>query len=418
MTLRSALRTCGSAALLVLAAWLVALLGLRETGDAASRGALLPAEPERYSEPAPLLAQNPAVQRVAERSARDGSAALSADSSDAAPLVKLSALHERYAGRLLALVHPELGSPVPDPVERGACSFLLRLVDAASGEPAASVVQIWRLDAPESETMTRGDQFVREPLVPFEGTRVEGFAAGRYRLVAAESSASSDDPVAIDIDERTAECVVPVALPQRLAIELALFDLQGERLRDARAGVQSHSYARLRNARPRWELALRSPRFAYEDDLAHQGSGGGSARSSRSSPRRRQANALGWFELGSLREGTRTIEWPARLDASVEGAEGPLSFVFDLHPARTRWVSIVCPKELVLASLRCKDGTEASELAPHLRLQIEALPVALGEESQRWADVPIGVAVRRPEHPPLEFRFTARDLPLPIRWLD
>ncbi|MBL8899624.1 MAG: hypothetical protein JNM84_18480 [Planctomycetes bacterium] len=418
MTLRSALRTCGSAALLVLAAWLVALLGLREPGDAASRGALLPAEPERYSEPSPLLAANPAVQRLAERSARDGSIAMSADSSEAAPLVKLSALHERYAGRVLALVHPELGSPVPDPLEPGACSFLLRLVDASSGEPCESFVQLWRLDAPESETMTRGDQYVRDLLVPREGAHLEDLAAGRYRLVVAQSGASSDDPVPIDIDEGTTECVVPIALPQRLSIELALFDLRGERLNEARAGVQSHSHARLRNARPRWELAVRSPRFAYEDDLEHQGSGGGTSRSGRKSPRRLQANALGWFELGSLHEGTRTIEWPARLDASVEGADGPEGFVFDLHPARTRWVSIVCPKALVLASLRCKDGTEASELAPHLHLQIEALPVALGEESQRWADVPIGVAVRRPEHPPLEFRFTARDLPLPIRWLD
>lgn len=416
MTIRSALRTCGSAVLLVAAALLVARLFLPPGESASPRARIAELEPEAKSESAPLVAA-PALEVQRAPEGGEPHPVEHEPSLEPEP-VKLSALQARFAGRALALEHPEFGSPVPDPVETGSCAFLLRLVDAASGAPCASSVQLWRLDAPESETMTRGDQYVRALDVPIEGARVDGLAAGRYRLVAVESGASSDDPAAFVIEEAQSELVVPIARPQSIALELALFDLQGNRLREARAGAQLHYHMRRVTPGPRWELARRLPRWPFEDDVARIGSGGGWSTSARSSPRRMQANALGWFELGSLREGTREWQTPARIEASAGDAQGPKGFVLELHPARPRWVSVVCPKALVLASLRCRDGSDPIALASYLHLSVEALPVALGEETVRWAEVPVIASLRRPELPPLEFRFTARDLPLPIRWLD
>ena len=66
-------------------------------------------------------------------------------------------------------------------VERGRCALRVRLLDQVTGRPFASEVELWRLDLPDDESWTAGDQRQATAHVDPDGHTFADLPAGCYR---------------------------------------------------------------------------------------------------------------------------------------------------------------------------------------------------------------------------------------------
>ncbi|MCP3914948.1 MAG: hypothetical protein GY711_05295 [bacterium] len=109
----------------------------------------------------------------------------------------------------------------PDPIDTGSASLRLTLLDAATGDAAASPVVLWRLDAPANAYWSRGDQGVATLHVGGDGATFEGLAGGVYRTVCLGQRAGAEDPPAFFVSgatEHTLSLSMPTARPVRLVV--------------------------------------------------------------------------------------------------------------------------------------------------------------------------------------------------------
>jgi hypothetical protein len=82
----------------------------------------------------------------------------------------------------------------PDPTQTGPASLTLRLFDAHSGEPCASRVELWRVDAPQNDGWSAGDQLQASVEVDLDGARIPDLPEGRYRAACERAAASQELP--------------------------------------------------------------------------------------------------------------------------------------------------------------------------------------------------------------------------------
>ena len=114
----------------------------------------------------------------------------------------------------------------PDPVELGPAALDLRLTDARSGEPVASHVELWRIDAPGNEHWTDGDQLQDQAHVPVEGWLLTRLPEGRYRLVC-HAQAWDAQPPEIAVSAPRTRLDVAIELPRAFRVRVVVRDRYG-----------------------------------------------------------------------------------------------------------------------------------------------------------------------------------------------
>ena len=134
-----------------------------------------------------------------------------------------------------------VGSPPPDPVQLGAAALDLELVDAATEQPVASTVELWRIDAPESEHWTSGDQLQDQAQVPVEGWLFTNLPEGRYRVVC-QAQVWGDAAEEVEVRAPRTRFSLSIALPREFRVRLDVrnrFGVQVPSLSLATAGWEA-----------------------------------------------------------------------------------------------------------------------------------------------------------------------------------
>ena len=134
-----------------------------------------------------------------------------------------------------------VGSPPPDPVQLGSAALDLELVDAATEQPVASYVELWRIDAPENEHWTAGDQLQAQAQVPVEGWLFTKLPEGRYRLVC-HAQAWGEAPAEVEVRAPLTRFSLAIALPREFRVRLDVrnrFGVQVPSLSLATAGWEA-----------------------------------------------------------------------------------------------------------------------------------------------------------------------------------
>jgi hypothetical protein len=120
----------------------------------------------------------------------------------------------------------QIGPTPPDPVELGPAVLDLQLLDAATEQPIASYVELWRIDAPETVHWTAGDQLQDQAQVPIEGWAFTSLPEGRYRVVC-HAQAWGEDAAEVDVHAPRTRFNLAIAIPRAFRIRLDVRDRFG-----------------------------------------------------------------------------------------------------------------------------------------------------------------------------------------------
>lgn len=115
----------------------------------------------------------------------------------------------------------------PDPIESGPASLLLNLIDASSGAPVASRVELWRVDAPGNAAWTDGDQLQLAADVPAGGVRFWSLPEGRYRVVCDVARVDAPPPE-LELHAPLSERQVTLELPREFELRIRFLDHFGD----------------------------------------------------------------------------------------------------------------------------------------------------------------------------------------------
>jgi hypothetical protein len=137
--------------------------------------------------------------------------------------------------------HEVVGEAHPDPVEHGNALLDLRLIDKATGAAVASHVELWRLDAPENEHWTSGDQLQDQADVPLEGWIFTRLPEGRYRVVC-HREAWGEEPPEIEVTAPRTRLDVALVLPREFRIRLDVRDRFGNQVAGLALEERSFEY--------------------------------------------------------------------------------------------------------------------------------------------------------------------------------
>jgi len=120
----------------------------------------------------------------------------------------------------------ESGPTPPDPVQQGSALLDLQLLDTATKQPVASFVELWRLDAPENEDWTSGDQLQDQAQVPVEGWTFPNLPEGGYRIVC-HAQAWDEEVAAVDVRAPRTRTTLSIVIPREFRILLDVRDRFG-----------------------------------------------------------------------------------------------------------------------------------------------------------------------------------------------
>lgn len=301
----------------------------------------------------------------------------------------------------------------PDPLETGDCALFVEVYDLDSQSPIASSVHLWRLEAPENEHWNAGAQRQSEVHVGVEGSWIRDLPAGRYRALCVASRRNGDDPLEFNVSGATTRIRLGVEMPREREVMLRLYTADGALIRsaDVRFVVKGANHRSVK--RPDWATPRTSK---HEPTQVRFGVGGGYSGSRRSSPRRLQADAEGWFHIGVAREGDRRSTSNYRMEAQHDSLT-PLIHYFDGDEAELRFVSVLIDPTAAEQSVLTPEGLDCTEIEDRMRVTSSAVPYD-PDAVDVWRSVPIEAARRwGSDYEDLEFRFTIDELPLPTRVL-
>ncbi len=125
----------------------------------------------------------------------------------------------------------QMGPTPSDPVELGNAVLDLQLLDAATEQPVASYVELWRIDAPENEHWTAGDQLQDQAQVPVEGWAFRRLPEGRFRVVC-HAQVWGEDPSELEVRAPTTRASLSIKTPRAFRIHLDVRDRFGAQIAD------------------------------------------------------------------------------------------------------------------------------------------------------------------------------------------
>lgn len=281
----------------------------------------------------------------------------------------------------------------PDPLETGPATLTLRLVDARTGAALASRVELWRVDAPENESWSAGDQLQAIADVPSEGARLAGLPEGRYRADCACAAASRELP---ELELRAPHTAVELALelPREFELRVRFVDRFGEPYASAECS--------LRGMRSNFvpPPAVKSPRSPRRPDGARSGATSIGVGSRRPSRRSQGPQELAQTEDG-LNLGRHVAMSRANRMRQVLHLRAPDGALAEVEvPAHgegvVRMVAVGLPPDVAASRVRLPDGRPSAAVVDVLGLaqpctdferEWRAAPVRLETELAGFASV-------------------------------
>jgi hypothetical protein len=267
----------------------------------------------------------------------------------------------------------------PDPTQTGPASLTLRLVDAHSGEPLASRVELWRVDAPQNDGWSAGDQLQATVEVTRDGAWLADLPEGRYRAACERAAANQVLP---EFELRAPHTSIELALERPLEFELRVHfvDRFGEPYASAEWWEQhvrmlEPASAARRSRSPRvlpgsiWGLSFQHS-FAFDFEQPR--------------PRQTVVQSDDGILLGRHRACTRErgLRPVLRLRAP-DGALGELE-VPALGDGVVRFVVVGLPADVAASRVRLPDGRPSAAA-------VEALGLALlcADPERDWRSAPV-----------------------------
>lgn len=301
-----------------------------------------------------------------------------------------------------------------DEIERGTCVLHITVVDER-GEPMATTIDLWRIDAPATEHYTRGDQLQAEGLSVQRdppGIEIDELPEGMYRAFLHGLAKTLEDPPSFRVEG--ARTSIELEMPQRRLRKIALrvLDHEGSQVLEGIRRMHGQSvHAWNDDTRPPW-LQPRTLKPAPEGTTWEAtGSGGrfGSA-SGRYGPEPVETTLGTPFAWGSFRDDGRverrsrstqfTRKGWSSLRAKLSGSVG--------HDHTL--VGVQVPVEPIARAILLPTG-ERADKQPKARVRIESNAVleAALETSTSWLDLPIEISAEVPGYKKLKHTFTLRE---------
>lgn len=139
----------------------------------------------------------------------------------------------------------------------------VRLVDAETGGPVDMRVGLWRLDLPETETLTAGDVAVEPSTgIGVGGLEFHGLPAGRYRLHCFGQRKGASDPPAFAVSGGRTEFAALVRPPREFRVWVEVYDENSTRLDTCDRRLTGSRSSSIGLRAPRWA----SPRRHKDED--------------------------------------------------------------------------------------------------------------------------------------------------------
>ena len=293
----------------------------------------------------------------------------------------------------------------PDPLERGSCELMLRLVDIETGHPLEGQVELWRIAAPGNAAWTVGDRLQDQARVGPAGHRFRGLPEGRYRAHCTEQRAQAPDPDEFEvICPATAE-TLQLSVPREFRVFVDIYDSTGLLVHEALQSPPTESWS---SGHPEWARlrTLRDETLLFDSEVSSSVASG-EAWPVFSGPE--------GFELGVFREATRTRD----LERTVT-----------LHPSAGS--AVVCPirtpdgrdvhligTSIPLADIHhrvlLEDGSNALAAGARIEAQCRTVPRPLGGELTPWRALPIEVRAQLAGYEELRFEVRLEDGPIAPR---
>lgn len=118
-------------------------------------------------------------------------------------------------------------SEFPDPPQKGNCELVIDFIDAVTGEAVAGEVKLYRLDAPDNELWTEGDQLQLHAHTQGNELIASQIPEGRYRAYPLFARLHAPTPPAFEVEGYTTRISQKVEMPAKHLIHLQLFRSDG-----------------------------------------------------------------------------------------------------------------------------------------------------------------------------------------------
>jgi hypothetical protein len=319
-----------------------------------------------------------------------------------------SAEHPEADGTVTAV---NLGGTTPG-VERGHCTLRLRLLDQVTGEAFASNVDLWRLELPEDESWTAGDQRQATDWVAGDGGTFANLPAGLYRIAAhGQSYLAEDDPPAFLVRGAVTDLGLSVRAPRSHRVFLRVFNEGGRELRNGtlRHHRGIHSSTTGEPDDPAWARPRQPKRAAasLNGPIGVRGntSGCGDGR-----------GTTGWtnagFDLGRFREDSRSYRSTSRLSLLVPGHSGVMVKVDGRLSGERTCVAVAVSMREIKDLVFLPDGRRAADAGA----LFEASSRAVAESPlhpDAWRSLPVNVRVALAGYEMLKFEYRVDRPPAP-----
>jgi hypothetical protein len=288
-------------------------------------------------------------------------------------------------------------SPNPDPVEHGECVLFLHVVDADTGNPVASTVDLWRLDAPGNADWTEGDQIQVTAEIPVEGAKLEALPAGVYRPRCLAERYSAEDPTPLRVAGPLTEVTIPIQMPREFRAYVKVVDSRGALVpRGSLRRGWRFWHDRSRNPAWRRPRRLRGP----EPRVGRGARGGGGGGGGRSATAPQPPDG---FPLGPSPEDSKKSCTTYGFSIEVEGANDVSVCVPGEATDGVTFLGLAVPLETVTGDLRMPDGRTIAEAGGTVDVSFDAVELKPSAPSPTLVDLPFHIRVTVPGKKTLSF---------------
>jgi hypothetical protein len=302
-----------------------------------------------------------------------------------------------------------LGGPTHG-VESGECALRLRMLDESTGKPFAGNVELWRLDLPEDESWTAGDQLQAAEQVGPDGRTFTDLPAGCYRITAhGQSYLTEDDPPAFFVRGAVTDVALPVRAPRSHRVFLRVFNEAGRESRTGelrRHGATSYGCG---PAEPGWARPRR-PKAASASRNRALGVGGrtrGSGDGHGDAPWTEAG-----FDLERFREDSRAQRRTTKLSMVVPGHSTVLMAVSGRLTGDCTYVAVAVSMEELKRLVFLPDGRRAADAGALFEARSRAV-VESPLSPDAWRSLPVKVRVALSGYEMLTFEYRVDRPPLP-----
>lgn len=300
-----------------------------------------------------------------------------------------------------------------DPIEGGACTLFLKLVDVNAGAPQAGRVDLWRLNAPGNDNWSVGDQLQATEFVLQAGHEFEDLPPGTYRARSMGAVANAGYADAFQVGGAFTEHTLLVDAPREIETFVEIYYASGVRVEEIEVKGPSRSWQVRHPGPPAWRVERIS---SHGISISMSGGGGGFGHRSHQSWRKLQAGPRG-FALGSFLQNSRERLNRYQFDLRVaDGGEVDLE-IDSLPEPGGHLVAVFMSEQEVLQHIVLADGSNGAVAEVSTMVKAHPVPVDEAHPHATWRDASIEVTVFQDDHGSWNRVWRPSEGPMTDRWI-